>query len=90
VIVPPDAFDFWLDAAKVDAETASALIAPAREGLLDLYEVSAAVNRTANDTPALIEPAAAPPAAHAGAAQAADEAVSPRKPKPDSPQGSLF
>jgi putative SOS response-associated peptidase YedK len=88
VIVPPDAFDFWLDAAKVDAETASALIAPAREGVLDVYEVSSAVNRTANDTPALIEPVTAPPAAHAGAAQAADKAAPQRK--PDRRQGSLF
>jgi putative SOS response-associated peptidase YedK len=56
VIVPPDAFDVWLDCANVDAETASALIAPAPEGLLEAYEVSTAVNRTANDNPKLVEP----------------------------------
>src|SRR5262245_48400170 len=56
VIVAPDAFDFWLDAAKVDGETAAALIAPARVDLLEAYEVSPAVNHHANDTPALIEP----------------------------------
>ncbi len=56
VIVPPEAFDFWLDCAKVDAETAAALIAPAREGLLEVYPVSTAVNRTAHDALALIEP----------------------------------
>ncbi len=55
VIVPPDAFDLWLDCANVDAETASALIAPAPEGLLEAYEVSTAVNRTANDNPKLVE-----------------------------------
>ncbi|HEY7299221.1 MAG TPA: SOS response-associated peptidase [Xanthobacteraceae bacterium] len=68
VIVSPDAFDFWLDCANVDAATAAALIAPARAGLLKAYEISRAVNRTANDAPQLIEPialdsaAAAPPA----------------------------
>jgi len=91
VIVPPDAFDFWLDAAKVDAETASALVAPAREGLLDVYEVSSAVNRTANDTPALIEPVTALAAERAGAAQASvGKDTAKRKDKPGSQQGSLF
>lgn len=37
VIVPPDGFDLWLDCARVDAETASALIAPAPENLLEAY-----------------------------------------------------
>ncbi len=40
VVVPPDAFDLWLDAANVDPKTASALIAPAPEGLLEAYPVS--------------------------------------------------
>jgi putative SOS response-associated peptidase YedK len=56
VIVPPEAFDLWLDCANVDAETAAALIAPAPDGLLEYYEVSAAVNRAVNDDPRLIEP----------------------------------
>src|SRR5262245_19033768 len=47
VIVPPDAFDLWLNSAAVDVETAAALIAPAPETLLEAYEVSTAVNRTA-------------------------------------------
>lgn len=55
VIVPADAFDFWLDCANVDAVTATAVIAPARPGLLEAYEISTAVNRVANDSPALIE-----------------------------------
>jgi putative SOS response-associated peptidase YedK len=58
VIVPPDAFDLWLDCRRVDGETASALIVPARDDLLEAYEVSLAVNRAANDNPALIEPLA--------------------------------
>jgi putative SOS response-associated peptidase YedK len=56
VIVPPEAFDLWLDGATVDATTAAALIAPAPEDLLVAYEISTAVNRTANDNPKLLEP----------------------------------
>ena len=55
VIVPPEAFDFWLD-PKVDAEMATALIQPAKDALIEAYEVSSAVNRTANDAPMLLEP----------------------------------
>ena len=58
VIVPPEAFDLWLDSAAVDPTTASALIAPAPENLLEAYPVSTDVNRTANDNPKLVEPAA--------------------------------
>jgi len=75
VIVPPEGFDLWLDCAKVDATTAAALIAPAREGLLEAYQVSTAVNRTANDSANLIERAVAQP-------RAADAPVR----KPASPQ----
>ncbi|HZL39385.1 MAG TPA: SOS response-associated peptidase [Pseudolabrys sp.] len=56
VIVPPEAFDLWLDCANVDAQTAAALITPAPEDLLEAYEISTAVNRTANDGPKLQEP----------------------------------
>ena len=56
VIVPPDAFDLWLDCAKVDDTTAAALIVPAPDALLEGYEISTAVNRTANDNPELIAP----------------------------------
>jgi putative SOS response-associated peptidase YedK len=57
VFVPPTAFDLWLDCASVEADVAAALIAPAEEDLLEAYEVSTAVNRVANDSTALIEPA---------------------------------
>jgi putative SOS response-associated peptidase YedK len=88
-ILPPGAFDPWLDCAAVDAQTAAAFIVPAPEDLLEAYPVSTAVNRTANDGPALIEPVSAaevvaPPAAPASAAKRA------RKPKPDDRQPSLF
>jgi putative SOS response-associated peptidase YedK len=54
VILPPEAFDLWLDCAEVDAKTAAALLAATREDLLEAYEVSPAVNRVANDSEALI------------------------------------
>ncbi len=56
VVVAPEAFNLWLDCAKVDALTASALIAPAPETLLECYEVSPAVNRAAHDDAGLIAP----------------------------------
>ena len=59
VIVAPDAFNLWLDCAKVDDTTAAALIIPAAEALLECYPVSNAVNRAANDSPELIAPALA-------------------------------
>jgi len=61
VILAPEAFDLWLNCADVDATTAAALIAPAPENLLEAYEVSTAVNRTANDNPKLVERLAAGP-----------------------------
>ena len=56
VILPDQAFDLWLDYAKVDAPTATALLVPARDDALEAYQVSPAVNRVANDTAALIAP----------------------------------
>lgn len=65
VIVPPDAFDFWLDTNNVDAVTACAAIRPAPDDLLEAFPVSGAVNRAANEDPRLIQPVPAdtpPPA----------------------------
>jgi putative SOS response-associated peptidase YedK len=55
VVVSPDAYNLWLDCANVDDKTAASLIAPAPDELLEAYEVSTAVNRTANDDAKLIE-----------------------------------
>ena len=55
VVIPPDAFNLWLDCAHVDVETAMTLVAPAPDTVLEAYEVSTAVNRTANDNPKLVE-----------------------------------
>jgi putative SOS response-associated peptidase YedK len=91
VILAPEAFDLWLNCAKVDAKTAAALIAPAPENLLEVYPVSPAVNRTANDNPALVEPLAADVAA-AAPVPAKPPARAPKraKVKKDSGQGALF
>jgi len=86
-ILPPAAFEPWLDCAHVDGETAAAFLMPAPEELLEAYEVSTAVNRAANDGPQLLMPlAAGPPAAE----PAASTAKRSRKPKVDDRQKSLL
>ena len=82
VMVPPAAFDMWLNCAAVDAQTAAALIAAAPESFFEAYQISTAVNRVANDNPKLIEPSA-------------DEPEPPPAPRPvrakkDDGQASLF
>jgi putative SOS response-associated peptidase YedK len=86
VIVPPQAFNLWLDCAAVDATTAAALFMPASDALLESYVVSTAVNRASNDWPELIAPAsaAADDAADAVAAEA------PPEPEEADKQLSLF
>ncbi len=59
VILAPEAFDLWLNTADVDVKTAAALIATAPDNWLEAYEVSTAVNRTANDNAKLVEPVVA-------------------------------
>jgi putative SOS response-associated peptidase YedK len=90
VIVPPEGFDLWLNTNDVDATTAAALIAPAPDSLLEAYEVSAAVNRTANDNAKLVERLApgaepAPPPKVKPLARVKREKV-----KKDGGQGALF
>jgi putative SOS response-associated peptidase YedK len=87
VIVPPEQFDLWLDCRRVDETLAATLISPAPDGVMQVYEISPAVNRVANDSAALLEPysaeAATPPA---------DQPKPIRRPKQavDTGQGSLF
>jgi len=87
VIIPPEAFDLWLDCGNVDAVTASALIAPAPEDLLETYPVSMAVNRTANDNAKLLEPMAD---AALPAEPATKPARSKREKKKNDGQSALF
>jgi putative SOS response-associated peptidase YedK len=88
-ILPPEAFDLWLDCRNVDAEMAAGMLAPAGAGLLEAYEISPAVNRTANDGPELIAPLSAPAVLPAGSASAQAPQVR-RTKKKDDRQGSLF
>jgi putative SOS response-associated peptidase YedK len=86
VIFEPDAWDMWLDTARVDEHMAAALIAPARDEVLEVYEVLPAVNRAVHDSPELIEPYTAP-------VQSGENAPPPRparKPKKDDRQPTLF
>jgi putative SOS response-associated peptidase YedK len=86
VVVPPEAFNVWLDCMNVDAEMAAALVAtPAPDTLLEAYEVSNAVNRTANDDPKLIERGSSDPVE-------APNSAAERRParKKDDGQGFLF
>jgi putative SOS response-associated peptidase YedK len=88
VIISPEAFHIWLDCRSVDAKTAAALIAPAPNDLLETYEVSAAVNRTANDSSALIQPLS-----HLGSSLGGVDKTSERasaKQTKDDGQASLF
>jgi putative SOS response-associated peptidase YedK len=87
VIVDPSAFDLWLDSGKVDAKTATALITPAPENVLEAYEISPAVNRVANDSPKLIEPYGAQP--NPAEPLERKPAEKPRRRK-ETGQGSLF
>jgi putative SOS response-associated peptidase YedK len=90
VIVPPEAFNLWLDCANVDAETAAGLIAPASDDLLEAYEVSTAVNRTANDDPGLVERYTAPAETEPVTPVSTPRVPAKRAQKKDDGQGALF
>ena len=83
VVVPPEAFDMWLDCVNVDEQTAAELLVPAPEDFFQAYEISPAVNRVANDAATLLEPATVETAA-------AEPVKRARKPKTDERQSSLF
>jgi hypothetical protein len=87
VVVPPEAFNLWLDCANVDVETALTLVVPAPDAMLEAYEVSPAINRTANDNPVLVERWSPP-------AEPEQEPVRQKQParraKKDDGQGVLF
>jgi hypothetical protein len=91
--VPKDAFDLWLDCANVEADVAAALIRPAADDVLEAYEISTAVNRVANDSETLLQPASAAPAAPLASEQPAEtktKSARAKKPKAPDDQASLF
>jgi putative SOS response-associated peptidase YedK len=90
VVLPPAAFDLWLNCADVDAETAAALIVPCADDVLEAHEISTAVNHVANDNPRLIEPLAACTAAEPAPAKPAPKRATATRAVDDGGQGTLF
>jgi len=92
VIIPEQASDLWLNCADVDDLTASALIMPAPEDLLEAYAISTDVNRVANDSAKLLEPlaVAVETAAEGKTARQKQPAVRAERDKKNSDQGVLF
>lgn len=90
VIVPPEAFDLWLDTAHVDEQTAEAVIAPAPDDLLEAYPVSTVVNRTANDNPKLLEFFDVSVAPQSAPKPTPRRAPSVKRERKDDGQGALF
>ena len=54
VMLPPGAWDCWLDPADTDAQSAAALLVPAPSGLIRMHPVSTEVNNVRNNGPHLI------------------------------------
>lgn len=57
-ILEPENFEAWLDCDAVSDRKASELLTPAAEDALTFFEIGPAVNKVANDGPALQEPLA--------------------------------
>ncbi len=89
VFVPRDAFHLWLDCDNVEPDVAAALIRQADDALLEAYEISTAVNRVANNSESLLQPASAEPAEPPPAAAAAKPAKA-KKRNASGGQPSLF
>jgi putative SOS response-associated peptidase YedK len=87
VVLQPETYDAWLDCRGVDAQLATAMIAPPPDDFFEAYEVSPAVNRTENDWLELLIPASElpPPPEPEPKAPAARS-----RREPDKRQGSLF
>ncbi len=81
VIIEPRDFDRWLDPAS-GADTVQPLLRPPPDDLLEMVRISAAVNKVANDNPAVQEP-------FAGIEPARVQKRTRPAPPPDE-QGSLF
>ena len=57
VMLPPSAWDAWLDPENDDLEALGKLLVPAPASLLELHPVSRAVNNVRDNGPELIDPA---------------------------------
>ena len=56
VVLPPSAWDAWLDPANEDTESLEKLLIPAPDDLLELFPVSTEVNSVRNNGPQLVMP----------------------------------
>jgi putative SOS response-associated peptidase YedK len=90
VFVAPEDFARWLDCDAVPAEEAAVLIKPADESLLEVYPVSPAVNRVANDSEALIAPVSPQAMAEQQIAEQAAAPARSNKIKKSDDQPTLF
>lgn len=96
VIVPPAAFEVWLDHAGEDTQAAAELLVPAADDAMEAYEISARVNRPGNDDPSLFDPVTPADAAQEDKPAPKRVPISKKVPKPraktkpDGNQGSLF
>lgn len=57
VLLPPSAWDAWLDPTNDDLDSLGQLLVPAPSELLVAHPVSTRVNSARNDDPSLVEPA---------------------------------
>ncbi len=62
VVLPPSAWDQWLDPTEHDAAALSTLLRPAPDELFEVYPVSRRVNSAANNDPMLLTEVPAEPA----------------------------
>ena len=92
VIVPPEQFDFWLDCANIGEQEAASLFVRAPEGSMQVYEISTAVNRVANDSAELLRPydSSAEPEPQPASRPKAVRKHAPKPQPEDTGQGSLF
>jgi putative SOS response-associated peptidase YedK len=86
VILPPEAYDLWLDEGAGPREVAG-LMVPAPDDQLELFAVSDAVNKVVNDDPRNIEPA---PVASISVAAPPSRPARPAKRPDDDDQMTLF
>ena len=60
-ILPPEAWDTWLDPTYADVDALRALLVPAPADGIEAFPVSTKVNKVALDGPELLDPIPAPP-----------------------------
>lgn len=56
VVLPPEAWDTWLDRSNEDADAMATLLVPAPDDLLEAYPVGTEVNKVGNDDKQLVMP----------------------------------